>query len=311
MLKEILLDYSDKETMLIVAKAIANEARINILELLNERSLSVNEIAEQLMLPTSTAALHVSILEKAGLLITESQPGIRGSMKVSSRSCDRVLIKLLLEEQDAQKENSVVLNMPIGNYVDCDIQPTCGLVSEKSAIGIFDQPCSFYYPERTSAQLLWFYKGYVEYRFPNAVGNLGRPKNLDLSFEACSEAPFYRNDWPSDITIWINGREIGTWTSPGDLGGRKGKYNPPWWPDTLNQYGLLNHWMVNQKGTYLNNELIGDICIDDLLLRESCFISVKIGIKEQARNVGGVSLFGEHFGDYQQNILLKMDYILL
>lgn len=311
MLKEILLDYSDKEKMLVVAKAIANEARINILELLNERSLSVIEIAEHLELPTSTAALHVSILERAGLLITESQPGIRGSMKVSSRGCDRVLIKLLLDQSDALKENSVVLNMPIGNFVDCDIHPTCGLVSEKSAIGIFDQPCSFYYAERTNAQLLWFYKGYVEYRFPNAVANLGRPKNLDLSFEACSEAPFYRNDWPSDITVWINGREMGTWTSPGDLGGRKGKYNPPWWPDTLNQYGLLNHWVVNSKGTYLNNELIGDVTIEDLLLWESCFISVKIGIKEHAKNIGGVSLFGEHFGDYQQNLLLKLDYVLL
>ncbi|MGH0054535.1 MAG: ArsR/SmtB family transcription factor, partial [Sphaerochaetaceae bacterium] len=286
MLKEILLDYSNKKRMLVVAKAIANEARINILELLNERSLSVNEIAEHLQLPTSTAALHVSILEKAGLLITESQPGIRGSMKVSSRGCDRVLIKLLLEQKDALKENSVLLNMPIGNFVDCEIHPTCGLASEKSAIGIFDQPCSFYYPERTSAQLLWFYKGFVEYRFPNTIANLGRPKNLDLSFEACSEAPFYRNDWPSDITLWINDKEIGTWTSPGDLGGRKGRYNPPWWSDTLNQYGILNHWGVNNKGTYLNNELIGDVSIDDLFLNETCFISVKIGIKEHAKNIG-------------------------
>jgi predicted transcriptional regulator len=49
MLKEIFLDYSDKQKMLVVSKAIANEARINILELLNERSLSVNEIAEQLV----------------------------------------------------------------------------------------------------------------------------------------------------------------------------------------------------------------------------------------------------------------------
>ena len=62
MLKDILLDYSDKQKMLVVAKAIANEARINILELLNERSLRVNEIAEQLGLPTSTAALNVRIL---------------------------------------------------------------------------------------------------------------------------------------------------------------------------------------------------------------------------------------------------------
>lgn len=182
MLKEIFLDYSDKKKMLVIAKAIANEARINILELLNERSLSVFEIAEQLGLPTSTAALNVRILEEAGLLFTESQPGIRGSMKVSSRACDKVILKLLLEDIRESRDNSIVLSMPIGNFVNCSIHPTCGLVSEKSTIGIFDQPCSFYYPDRTSAQLLWFYKGFVEYRFPNTIMDGGIPRQLELSF---------------------------------------------------------------------------------------------------------------------------------
>ena len=308
MLKDILLDYSDKQKMLVVAKAIANEARINILELLNERSLSVNEIAEQLGLPTSTAALNVRILENAGLLFTESQPGIRGSMKVSSRVCDRVVFRLLLDQMHENKEHSIVLSMPIGNFVNCEIHPTCGLVSEKSAIGIFDQPYSFYYPDRTGAQLLWFYKGFVEYRFPNTIVNGGHPKQFDLSFEACSEAPFYRNDWPSDITVWVNDREIGTWTSPGDLGGRKGKFNPSWWPESLNQYGLLTDWKVNSHGTFLNNERIADLAIDSLGIKDDCFISVRIGIKDDARFVGGVTLFGEHFGDYPQNIVLKLDY---
>ncbi len=308
MLKEICLDYSDKKKMLSIAKAIANEARINILELLNERSLSVNEIAEILHLPTSTAALNVRILEQAGLLFTESQPGIRGAMKVSSRVCDRVMIRLLLENQQTIRENSIVLNMPIGNFVNCEIHPTCGLVNEKSTIGIFDQPCSFYYPERTTAQLLWFYKGFVEYRFPNTIGNVGKPKQFDISFEACSEAPFYRNDWPSDITVWVNDVDLGSWTSPGDLGGRKGKFNPTWWPESLNQYGLLKHWHVNALGTFLDNDQISNQTIDSLHINDSCFISVKIGIKEDAKNVGGVSLFGEQFGDYPQNIVLKMDY---
>ncbi|MDR0732140.1 MAG: hypothetical protein LBF63_10765 [Treponema sp.] len=32
------------------------------------------------------------------------------------------------------------------------------------------------------------------------------------------------------------------------------------------------------------------------------FISFKIGIKEDAEYVGGLNLFGEHFGNYNQNI---------
>ena len=310
MLKEIYLDYSDKAKMLIISKAIANEARINILELLNERSLSVNEIAEQLGLPTSTAAMNVRILEDAGLLFTESQPGIRGSMKVSSRCCDKVVMKLLFDSTVRSQENSVVVSMPIGNFVNCDVHPTCGLVSEKNSIGIFDQPCSFYYPERVDAQLLWFYKGFVEYRFPNTILKSGVPRKFELSFEACSEAPFYRNNWPSDITLWVNNRELGTWTSPGDLGGRRGKFNPTWWPEYLNQYGLLEHWRVTDDGTYLDNEPVSPTTLADLKIDESCFISVKIGIKEDAKNVGGVSLFGEYFGDYPQNIVMRIDYVM-
>lgn len=308
MLQEVYLDYSDKKRMLVVAKAIANEARISILELLNEQSLSVNEIAEQLGLPASTAALNIRILENAGLLFTESQPGIRGSMKISSRVCDRVILQLSLDNAINKKENSVEVTMPIGNFMDCEISPTCGLASEYSPIGVFDQPSSFYFPKRTLAQALWFYKGYVEYRFPNNVNSMGIIKQLHLSFEACSEAPFYRNDWPSDVTVWINGVEIGTWTSPGDFGGRRGKLNPSWWSDTINQYGELKNWRVNSNGTYLDSFLVSPVCIDDLHVDKDHFITLRIGIKEDAENVGGVTLFGEHFGDYPQDIILKLDY---
>ena len=69
MLKEIELSYSDKNEMLSVIKALANEARINILELLDDGCLNVNEIAEKLDMPVSTTALNIKILEEAGLVM--------------------------------------------------------------------------------------------------------------------------------------------------------------------------------------------------------------------------------------------------
>lgn len=307
MLKEINLNYEDKDKMLRILKALGNATRINILELLNESSLNVNELAEKLNIPVSTAALNIKILEDAGLVFTELQPGIRGSMKLSSRVCDRINFELYNSQRN-NLDNTTFINMPIGNYTNCKVAPTCGLVSEKSSIGIDDDPSSFFLPERTSAQLLWFYEGFVEYRFPNSVLRNGTAKLLELSFEACSEAPFYRNNWPSDITLWVNDIEIGTWTSPGDLGGRRGKFNPHWWPDSLNQYGLLKNWRVDHKGTFLDENQISGVTLDQLRIDRDCFISVKIGIKEDAKNKGGVSLFGEHFGDYPQNINMRVDY---
>lgn len=301
---DIKLDYSNKTHMLQVAKALANDARIDILEILNGRSMSVNEIAETLHLPTSTAALNVRILEEAGLLLTENQPGIRGSMKVSSRICDRVEVQLLKTATPPPQEHVHSIHMPIGNYSDCSITPTCGLVNEKTIISIFDQPDGFYTPERTTAQLLWFFKGYVEYRFPQSLTPSEILTAYTLSFEACSEAPFYRNDWPSDITVWVNGHDIGTWTSPGDFGGRRGRLNPSWWPEQINQYGHLKTWSIRRDGTYLDGEKISETTLAQVQDETQPFISIRIGIKENARNIGGVSIFGEAFGDHPQNIIL-------
>ena len=129
MLKEIELSYSDKNEMLSVIKALANEARINILQLLDRGCLNVNEIAEALDLPVSTTALNIKILEEAGLVLTELQPGIRGSMKVSSKACSNIIINLN-DSINTLSENCVYINMPIGNYSDCCILPSCGLVSD-------------------------------------------------------------------------------------------------------------------------------------------------------------------------------------
>ena len=309
MLKSINLSLDNKEKMLLVTKALGNEIRINILELLNEKSLNINEIAESLKIPVSTAALGVRTLEEAGLIFSELQPGIRGSMKVCSRLCDNVNITLY-DADERSHINTVYVNMPIGNFVDCEIHPTCGIVGVNDDIGMHDDPRSFYLPEKSNAQLIWFYKGYVEYKFPNKLPEGAMASTFELSFEACSEAPFYRNDWLSDISVWVNGVEIGMWTSPGDLGGRPGKNNPPWWPETLNQFGILTNWKVNSQGTFINDKKASDVTLGDLNIGNNHFYSLRIGIKDEAKNVGGVSLFGEHFGDYAQNIISKITYYI-
>ncbi|GMA58498.1 hypothetical protein GCM10025858_30010 [Alicyclobacillus sacchari] len=119
-------------------------------------------------------------------------------------------------------ESFIEIPMPIGNFTRFSVAPTCGLVSETSIIGELDDPASFYEPTRTSAQLVWFHKGYLEYEFPNRVPRHARISSIELTMEVCSEAPLHNPNWPSDVTVWINDVEIGTWTSPGDFGGNVG-----------------------------------------------------------------------------------------
>lgn len=306
MSKEIELNLEKPDELYSIAKALASKVRIDIIKLLNFNCLNVNEISEALNIPASTAAVNVKILEEAGLIHTELQPGARGAMKVCSRKRD--VIKILLKSYNDTHDNSHYISMPIGNYVDCKAYPTCGIASEKAYIGIEDDPRSFYDPLRVNAQLIWFHKGYLEYRFPNSILQNNRAKLIEISLELCSEAPNYRNDWPSDITMWINGIECGTWTSPGDFGGRRGKLNPPWWSDGSTQFGMLKTWRVTKEGSFIDEKQVSDLKINTLKLEDNDYISVRIGIKEDAKNVGGINIFGEKFGDYQQNIIMRLDY---
>lgn len=296
------MNLDDKEQLTLLAKALSAEVRIEILKLLCKYDLNINEIAEQLMLPQSSAAAHVKVLEEAGLIKTTLQPGIRGSMKVCSRQLNGFGVELITKMEDMVE----IINMPIGNFVDYMVEPTCGIVSERGPIDEEDEPRCFYNPDRTKAKLLWFGKGYLEYRFPNNILTSHLEKRVELSMELCSEDHEYNFNFPSDITVWINEIESGTWTCPSDYGGRRGKYNPEWWPDKNTQFGILKTWSLTEEGSYIDEVKVNNTTIKEYHLSEKEFISVRIGIKEDAEHIGGVNLFGDCFGDYAQNIKMKI-----
>lgn len=287
-------------------KALDSLSRVRILRHLTGRMASVNDIAAALEIPTSTAALHVETLEQAGLIKTEFEPASRGLRKVCARLYDRVVIDLPIMDETPQQV--VELSMPIGAYVDCQVTPTCGLATERGIIGLYDDPASFYEPQRVDAQLLWFHKGFVEYRFPNRPPGGARPDWLRLSMEICSEAPHHNLDWPSDIIVWINGVEIGTWTSPADFGGERGRLTPDWWPTHDTQYGLMKVWHVHEGSSEIDGMPVSDTTIDDLRLNDAPFITVRIGVREDAEHVGGINLFGSKFGNYPQDLILRVGY---
>ena len=299
------LGLNQEEELLRLGKALASEARIEILKLLRGQERNVNEIAEQLKIPSSSAAVHVRILEEAGLLDTELRPGIRGARKICSFRGGQVCIDL---DSPGEQEQAEVISMPIGNYVDYHVEPTCGIVGPEGLIDEEDEPRCFYNPGRIEAQLLWFGSGYVEYRFPNASLQNRSLRRMELSAELCSETANYDMDCPSDITLWINGLEAGTWHCPSDFGGRRGKYSPQWWPVTKTQYGCLKTWSLREEGTYLDGTLVSPVKLADYRLAELPYISVRLGIRPEAEHRGGVNIFGETFGDYSQNILLKFFY---
>lgn len=305
-MEKITLDLSNDE-IVAVSKALSSEVRIDILRLLCKEPLKVNEIANRLDIQASTVALNVKVLEEAGLIKCVLKPGIRGVVTVCHKAADKIDIAVEYDENQ-RKKGKEVINMPIGNYVDYKVAPTCGIVNEKGFIDDEDDTRGFYNPSRITAQLIWFGEGYLEYRFPNSAIKGKRVKSAELSFECCSEAPDYNANYKSDITVWINGLDAGTWTSPGDFGGRRGKLNPAWWPAKNTQYGNLKKWKLNDKGTFIDKTKVNDVAVGEYCLSDNPYISVRIGVKEDAVNKGGVNIFGDAFGDYPQNIVLKLEY---
>ena len=304
-MKHMNLSLSEPAGLQKVAHALSNELRLKILSLLDERSMNVLELSQRLNMPISTVSNSITVLEEADLIRTERQSGVRGVSKLCSRKKDNITIQLA---KTAKRElESFFYRMPIGAYSDFVVTPTCGLLSHERNIGENDNPATFYDPARFQAQLLWFQQGYVEYRFSSHALMEQEAQCLAIAFEACSEAPNYRKDWPSDNTVSINGVELGTWCCPGDFGGRQGRCTPEWWLPSSTQYGLLKRWKVMADGCYLDDVRISDVTLEQLHLTDKPYIAVRIGVKPDAVHQGGINLFGERFGDHNQAIVMRLD----
>ncbi len=194
--------------------------------------------------------------------------------------------------------------MPIGLFSDYSVTAPCGMLSDTGLIGYYDSTSSFLDPARASASLIWFSYGYLEYRFPKNFEPSSTIESITFSAEVCSEYPGHNNEWPSDITLWINDKEIGTWTSPGDMGGVRGLLTPSWWNTNDSQSGFLKSWIVTTTGSFLDGKKLSPITVEALDINATNSITIRIGVKEHAKNRGGINIFGSKFGNHAQDLKL-------
>ena len=302
-------DNNDLEDIYTVAHALSSRDRLKILQLLIHKSMNIYTIAKMLKLPKSTVADHIAVLENAQILFISTQQGPKKHVKMCHKQINDLFISFCSPQKQDNAEPSHTIEMPVGLFSDIDIHPPCGMYidldgHEDNSIK-FDSPLEFYHPRRNQAELLWFDHGTISYKFPNKFFKENFSA-LELSFEACSEIVYHKNDWPSDITVSINDIEILTFQSPGDFGGRRGRYSPEGWSVLSTQYGLLYKIMLNKDGVFLNDVLFSKKTIDLFDLSSAPFIKVSFSIKEDAVHRGGLNLFGRKFGDYDQSIVLTL-----
>ena len=297
----------DPEDGIEVLKAFASPARVKVLKLLHTHGpQNVNEIAEALGLPQSSVSANIQQLEVAGLIRTEVQRARKGNQKICHSLFDEVLV-MFKGQPDEANRNTTEIAMPLGLYTSCEVSAPCGLCSTQGVIGLLDVPDTFLDPGRMGAGLIWFTRGYVEYQFPNNSKVMkGDLVSIEFAMELSSEVPGTAADWPSDITVSVNRIDVGTWTSPGDFGDKRGVYTPDWWKLKGSQYGMLKSWRITREGTFVDGMKISPISLNDLDLDKHRSIRLRIAVRDDARHPGGINIFGRGFGNYDQDILMRL-----
>lgn len=297
----------DPEDGIEVLKAFASPARVKVLKLLHTQGpQNVNEIAEALGLPQSSVSANIQQLEEAGLIRTEVQRARKGNQKICHSLFDEVLVMFKAQPEEANR-NAIEVAMPLGLYTSCEVSAPCGLCSTQGVIGLLDVPDTFLDPGRMGTGLIWFTRGYVEYQFPNNSKLMkGDLASIEFTMELSSEVPGTAADWPSDITVSVNRIDVGTWTSPGDFGDKRGVYTPDWWKLKGSQYGMLKSWRITREGTFVDGMKISPVSLGDLDLDKHRSIRLQIAVRDDARHPGGINIFGRGFGNYDQDIVMRL-----
>ena len=291
-----------------VFKALGSELRINIIKLLQENhEMNMNELATSLGITNGALTSHIKKLEESGIIQVMTERGGHGNQKICKVAVDKIVVDVESEETE-EDQNIYNTEVKVGHYSDYNVYPTCGLATSKAIVGEVDDPRYFSHPDRINAGILWFTKGYIEYMIPNLLPSATKIDQITVSLEISSEAPGINNDWPSDISIFLNDVKIGTWTSPGDYGDVQGIFTPDWWFPNWNQYGLLKMIVINKKGTFVDGLKISDVTINQFNLDYKSTVRFKFEIEEDAKNIGGITIFGSEFGNYTQDIKVRIAY---
>lgn len=287
-------------------KALGSDIRIQILKILLENNqMSMNQLANELNISNGALTGHIKKLEECGLISTSNDSSSHGNQKLCSLIQDRILVEI---EKPIDLSNVYNTSIKVGQFSSHNVWPTCGMATSSFVIGELDDVRYFDHPDRFNADIMWFTKGYVEYVIPNLIPRNQKITQLSLSAEISSEAPGIDNNWPSDISFYINDTLVGTWTSPGDYGDVRGMFTPEWWPQNWNQYGLLKLLVINHKGTFIDGLKISDITTSELNLDYTSTIRFRIAVEENSAHVGGLTIFGKSFGNYDQDIVVSINY---
>ena len=292
-----------------IFKALGSDVRMRIVQMLAEnKEMNLNEIAAGLGLTNGAVTAHIRKLEECGIIHVRTDHSGRGVQKMCRLDVDQILLDTsnVLEDSSAKVYETQIR---IGHYSDYSVQPRCGLAGDSSLIGTAGDPRVFAYPERVNADLLWLHDGYVEYRIPNLLPENHMIVQLTISFEISSADSGLPGDTRSDIRFSLNGQPLGCWTSDLVQDGARGIYTPVWWTGARCQHGFLKMLVINQMGVYRDGEKIAETGPDWQYFDSSGDMKLRFEAHPENGRSGGIALYGSSFGNYMQNIEVRVHYM--
>lgn len=290
----------------IFSKALSSKLRVEILQYLAAYpGTGMMELADFFQVSRAAITQNIRQLNEAGLVEFGQSADDSGARKACYLTEQQFMLNL---GRQFQKQKIYSTEIPIGQFINYEVMPTCGIATTEKLIGHVDEPAFFADPQRVEAGILWFGAGYVEYRLPNYLQKGQQVEELQFSMELSSEAPGVAENWPSDLAFSFNDIQLGNWTSPGDYGDVHGRFTPNWWIPNWNQYGLLKLLCINKSGTYVDGLMVSPVRIEDLDIHEKKEFLFRIAAPAEALNAGGCTIFGRGFGNYNQGIKFNVIY---
>ncbi len=301
-----------------VLKALSNDLRIKILNLLAYSDMNVQTLANHLGISKTATLTHINILEESGFIKSNYFSGSVGNQRICKKVYDRLIFTFnpnKVNDEGVYYEKEV----SVGNYFDFEAYAPCGIANIHRVLKNWDDPAAMCEPERVMASIVWTAFGFFEYKIP--IDPLFANKSIgaiEVVMEVSAHTliknhsavvyPSYMQpervtEGISDISFWINNIEIGTYTVTAGIEADKAVYTPTWWRTTP-YYGQLVKLTINEKGSFICGKKVSDAKYSDIK-RDDSFIRLRVGIKEDAKNCSGIMIFGKNFGRYNQDILIK------
>lgn len=71
---------------------------------------------------------------------------------------------------------------------------------------------------------------------------------------------------------------------------------------------MLKLLVINKSGTFIDGLQISDVTINDLNLTDKSIIRLKLAVNDDSNYVGGLTIYGKNFGNYNQDINVRINY---